>query len=387
MFERFLKYRGTAAILALLLLLNLYGCGQGSVAEPPSLTATQAPIETQAPSQAAELSGRLEMHVLDVGQADSIFILLPTGQTMLIDAGNPKDGATVAGYLEAEGVARIDYLIGTHPHADHIGGMPSVLERYEIGAVYLPALDAGFKKSKTYESMEAQIKRKNVPVLTAEGGITVIEKENLKAAFVAPNSGKYTSENNYSAVLRITYGDTTFLLTGDAERESEAEMLSKGYDLEADVLKVGHHGSDTSSSPEFIAKVKPKYAIISVGKGNSYGHPADATLATLGGFVDGLYRTDENGTVVITSDGVDITLERIGTVIQPNAPPDIPKAEPEVVPDNSESKANAVVVYITNSGAKYHRDGCRYLNKSRIETTLTAAKAKGYTPCSVCKPQ
>jgi len=404
LFIKLSKYsrKSVALLLALLLAFNLVGCSiNNSVNAPdPDAAAVEtqipiqstAPIETQSPAPAATLSGNLEMHVVDVGQADSTYILLPNGQTLLVDAGNPKDGDTVIAYLEAQHVSKIDYLIATHPHTDHIGGMAAVINHFEIGALFLPELKNDYKKPAAYTNMEAAKDKKSIPTITAFGGNILLEQDSLKLFFVAPNKTDYTDANDYSAVLHITYGDTAFLLTGDATKISENEILQKGFDIQSDVIKVGHHGSNSSSTKAFITAVKPKYAVISVGKGNSYGHPTPAILTMFNFLGENLYRTDESGTVIIISDGISI-IDIICMVIRPNAPPgasqeDAQSAAPTITPkeDNAQNSVSSITVFITRTGAKYHKDGCRYLSQSKIATTLTDAKAKGYTPCSVCRP-
>jgi competence protein ComEC len=193
------------------------------------------------------------------------------------------------------------------------------------------------------------------------------------------------------------------MLNGDAEDVSEQEMLAKRYNLKADVLKVGHHGSDSSTTPAFLKAVSPKYAIISVGAGNSYGHPAPETLARLASAGIQVYRTDEAGTIIVTSDGNTIKINKKASSVKPQAPPassnsssgsgnktvvvpvPVPSKE-EITPAPVQPSKNDVTVYITDTGKKYHSDSCRYLAKSKIPIKLSEAKAKGYTPCKVCKP-
>ena len=160
--------------------------------------------------------------------------------------------------------------------------------------------------SKTYENLLETIQEKGLSVKTGKAGVEVLEEDDLAILMVAPVRESYSNLNNYSIVLTITYGDTTFLYTGDAEEDSLSEITSN---IKADVLKVGHHGSDTSTTKEFLEKVKPEYAIISVGEGNSYGHPAASTISLLEEYTSNIYRTDLNGTVVVRSDGVNITVE------------------------------------------------------------------------------
>ena len=251
--------------------------------------------------------GQLKVHFLDVGQADSILMQIPGGKNILVDAGNNADGALVIGYLEQIGIRKIDFLVGTHPHEDHIGGLDDVIKTFEIGKVFMPNIT---NTTKTFEDVLLSLKAKNLKITTAKAGVSVLEQDNLKIYFIAPNSNNYEGLNNWSGVLRVQYGDTTFLLTGDAEQLSEKEMLASGTNLKADVLKIGHHGSSSSTSQKFLDEVSPKYAVITVGENNDYGHPHKTTLTKLSKAGIKLYRTDLNGTVVITSDGKNITVNK-----------------------------------------------------------------------------
>ena len=245
----------------------------------------------------------LVAHFLDVGQADASVIELPNGEVMLIDAGLSSSGDDIVSYIEDLGYTEIDYVVATHPHADHIGGMAEVIDAFLVEEVYMPK---AVSTSKTYENLLLTIQNKGLSIKTGKAGVQILDTEDLDIVMVAPHSDKYSNLNNYSIVLKITYGDVSFLYTGDAEEENLEEITE---DIRADVLKVGHHGSDTSTSKEFLEKVQPKYAVISVGEGNSYGHPAASTIELLKEYTSNIYRTDLNGTVVISTDGVNIQVE------------------------------------------------------------------------------
>lgn len=264
-----------------------------------SLVSTPATDGGYAVSQAA-LDAPLSAHFIDVGQADGALVRLPDGKTMLIDAGDNKTGIKAVSYLANLGIERIDYLVATHPHADHIGGMDDVIDNFDIGRVYMPDVTAN---TKTFESMLDAIEKKNIPVTKAAAGVNIFSGDGISADIIAPNSAKYKELNDYSAVVRLVYGNTAFLFMGDAETLSEDEITA---DVRADVLKVGHHGSDTSSGENFILRVSPRVAVISVGEGNSYGHPNDAVMERLRRAGATVFRTDEDGTVVIGSDGENI---------------------------------------------------------------------------------
>ncbi|MDD2235274.1 MAG: ComEC/Rec2 family competence protein [Desulfitobacteriaceae bacterium] len=245
-------------------------------------------------------SDQLTVHFLDVGQGDSILIQFPNDSVMLVDAGPDENGAPVISYLKKQGVEKIDYLVATHPHADHIGGMAAVIKEFDINKVYMPKVT---HTTKTFEDMLLSIKRKGLKIIPARAGLDILDRDGLQATFIAPCGTDYDSLNNYSAIVKIQYGSTSFLLTGDAEGISEKEMLDNSVDLRADVLKVGHHGSSSSTTPAFLKSVTPEYAVILVGAENKYGHPHQETLEHLADAGVIVYRTDQEGTIIFASDG------------------------------------------------------------------------------------
>lgn len=245
-------------------------------------------------------ANQLEVTYLDVGQGDSIFIRLPDERTMLIDAGEKNNGPMIEDFLHDQEVDRIDFLIATHPHTDHIGGMETIVRSFEIGKIYMPKKS---HTSKTYESLLSAIQEKGLKISTAKAGVSILEEPGLSASILAPTKD-YDDLNNSSAVIKLVYQDTSFLFTGDAEVESEEQIDG---DVRVDVLKIGHHGSQTSTSDFFLQKVSPTYAVISCGEGNSYGHPHPETLKKLNDAGVIVYRTDQLGTIEAISDGTDIT--------------------------------------------------------------------------------
>lgn len=245
----------------------------------------------------------LTVRFVDVGQGDCEIIQFPDGRNILIDAGKNDMEDELIGFIEECGIEKFDIVIATHPHEDHIGGLDKVIDNFEIGCIYMP--DA-VSTSKTFESVLDSIENKNVNVIQAKAGITVLDEEYISMKFVAPNSDEYDETNDYSAVVHFTYGNRSFLFTGDAEKLSEKEILANGFDISSDVIKVGHHGSSTSSSKSFLKAVNPKYAIIEVGEDNSYGHPHKEILEALKNIE--VYRTDIDGTVTVTCNGKDIEI-------------------------------------------------------------------------------
>lgn len=252
------------------------------------------------PPAIVDTAGELVVSYIDVGQGDSIFIEFPGGKTALIDAGEAENVSAVTSYLRQRNCDEIDYLICTHPHSDHIGGMSKVLSTFSVGEVYMPRVE---HTSKTYEKLLIQLNNLGLPVYTAKAGAVLSVEPEIEFVMLAPVSGEYDELNDYSAVLRLTYGESSFLFTGDAEKLSEKEMLDSGQNLTADVLKVGHHGSSTSSHQAFLDAVNPTYAVISCDGNNEYGHPHKKVVKRLDNSGITIYRTDLYGTVMAISDG------------------------------------------------------------------------------------
>ena len=242
----------------------------------------------------------LRVHYIDVGQGDCIFAELPGGRSMLIDAGTNDSVATVCDYIDAIGEDTLDYVIATHPHADHIGGMDGVLDEFDVGTFYMPDVQSN---TRTFESMLDSLETSDAKVIKAEAGVVVCEEDNLKIQLIAPTEDYYDEINDYSAVVKLTYGETDFLFMGDAEKYAENKITA---DVSADVLKVGHHGSDTSSGEKFLKRVNPSCAVISAGRDNDYGHPHREVIDRLNKRNIKIFRTDLLGTVVIGSDGENI---------------------------------------------------------------------------------
>ena len=250
-----------------------------------------------------QINENIKIHFIDVGQGDSIFIELPNNETMLIDAGESSKEEVVSEYINTLGYNKINYVIGTHPHSDHIGGLAHIINSFNIEKIYMPK---ALSTSKTYENLLNTIYKNKKNIITAKAGIKIIDEDNLKINILAPNNNNYSNLNNYSVVIKINYKSKSFLFMGDAEILSENEILT---DVSADIIKIGHHGSDTSSSESFLSKVNPKYAIIMVGENNKYNHPNQTILDRLERNNIITYRTDLNGNIVITSDGNEINVE------------------------------------------------------------------------------
>lgn len=254
-------------------------------------------------SSDVEVNGKFIASFIDVGQGDSIFLEFPNGKNMLIDAGENYESETVQSFINSKGYFSLDYVVGTHPHTDHIGGLESIIRRYEIGEIYLPKV---VHTSKTYENLLTTINELGYKVNSAISGMEIINEKGLEVKILSPKNSNYSELNNYSVVIKIVFGNTSFLFMGDAETVVEDEILDE---VNADVVKVGHHGSDTSSSEEFVKSVNAKYAVIMSGIDNQYDLPDKTIVDRWKSNGAEVYNTSENGNVIITSDGRNITVE------------------------------------------------------------------------------
>jgi beta-lactamase superfamily II metal-dependent hydrolase len=289
----------TAIIVAVALLVALWKIAPYKLNQNTETAST--------PSDSPALGNAyLTCEFLDVDQADAELCYLPDGKIVLIDAGNRGDGDELVSYLKNKNITKIDYLVATHPHADHIGGISEVIDSFEIGKIFVPKIASNdVPTTKTYEDFLLSVQRKNLKLTAAKAGSTLFEGENYKAECLSPAGDDYDNLNHYSVTIRLSYGIHSLLFTGDAETVNEKEMLNAGYNLDSDVLKVGHHGSRSSSSKKFLNAVSPKYAVISCGEGNDYGHPHNETIDALNNLqgLEKYYRTDLDKTIIITLDG------------------------------------------------------------------------------------
>lgn len=248
--------------------------------------------------------GKLQVLFLDVGQGASQLLISPSGKTMLIDAGNNDKEQVMLDYLKQYQITKLDIVIGTHPDADHIGGLDKVIDQTIVDKIYMPKISSN---TRTFESLLESISNKKLKVQTAKAGLTLDWDKEVQVEMIAP-AAVYDNANNMSAVVKITYGTTSLLLTGDAEAASEKDMIKSGVDLSSTVLGVGHHGSKSSTSLTFLNKMKPQYAIIQSGKDNNYGHPDKTILSRLKKAGASVYRNDLQGTVSVISDGKNVTI-------------------------------------------------------------------------------
>lgn len=242
----------------------------------------------------------LTVYFFDVGQGDCSLLLFPDGISVLIDAGNKADGKLIAEYLKRGGIDTLDYLICTHPHEDHIGGSDDLFNKLEIRNVCLPFKEtANYKPTALYSELLSNIESEGSNLITLTAGSVLLERSSHSIEAIAPGkTSVYSDLNNYSICLLVDYYTNTILFTGDAEAVSESEILSSKKNIDADILKVGHHGSSGSSTKAFLKAVTPQVSVISCGKGNSYGHPDSDAIERLGNANSKIYRTDTVGTVI-----------------------------------------------------------------------------------------
>ena len=348
-------------LLSLLLILALLLCGCMEMPAPLPESSTSAAVSGEG----------LTVHFIDVGQADCA-LLECDGEYMLIDGGNREDGQLVVSYLEQQGVEELAYVVCTHAHEDHVGGLPSVLAVYPTAAVYAPTKTYS---SNVFDDFVYYTDQQGLEITIPGVGETFSLGETTLTVLGPTQS--YPDPNNTSIVLRADYGSTSFLFTGDMETDAENDMLdyweTNSSIFHVDVLKVGHHGSNTSTGYRFLNEVDPTYGVISVGAGNSYGHPHEEPMSRLNQAGVTLFRTDELGHVIAASDGTEITFtwnNQSGS------------------PTNAEPAETTVITFIGNKNSKkLHSEDCANLPKEENRVLFDSyqeAMDAGYTPCGSC---
>ena len=317
-----------------------------------------------------------EVHFIDVGQG-ACSLVLCDGHAMLIDGGESSESSKVYAYLKEHGISHLDYMVATHAHSDHIGGLSGALNYASVDTAFCPVTDYD---SKTFESMVKYLDRQGRSITVPNPGDEFMLGR-AHVQIIVPQKS-YDEANDTSIVMKVSYGDTSFLFTGDAERTAEADILAEGYDLSATVLKVGHHGSDTSTSYPFLREIMPQYAVIQVGEDNSYGHPTEDTLSRLRDADVKVYRNDLQGDIVCSSDGKSISFTTTkNESVQTN---------PTVVVTPEAEEPDDVGEYIGNKNSKkFHLPTWKNLpaEKNRIYfDSRQAAVDAGQSPCGNCKP-
>lgn len=267
------------------------------IKEEPVAKETKTP-EPAVVTTASTPKGFLEVHFVDVGQGAAQVIIAPNKKVMVIDGGNNDDEDLMVSYLTDLGIKKIDILVGTHPDADHIGGIDAVINAFDIGKIYMPKVQSN---TITFESVLTAIQNKGLAVSTAKSGLVLDLDSSISAKMIAPLA-ESSDKNEMSAIVRLQFGSQSFLLTGDAGVSTEADLISAGETLQSTVLLVGHHGSEHSTSDAFLKAVQPRYAVIQVGK-NSYGHPKEVVLSKLANTNAEIFRNDTEGTIVFKTNG------------------------------------------------------------------------------------
>lgn len=383
--------------LLLCVALVLSACGLGNIELPPlSGDGSGTTSSDIGPIPEMPDGSSFQVHYIDVGQADAALVICD-GDAMLIDGGNRADSDLMYSYLKSVGVDHLNFVIGSHGHEDHIGGISGALQYASVDTVYCSVTDYN---SKAFENFKNAAKKHGASVEVPEPGYTF----NLGSAacqIIGPVK-EFEDPNDTSIVIRIVYGETSFLFTGDAEVSAETAILDAGYTIDCDVLKVGHHGSSTSTGYRWLREAAPKYAVISVGVDNDYGHPAEATLSKLRDAEVTTYRTDMHGTVVCVSNGKDVTFL---TAKNPSGSPldgageggghggiSVP-LEPENGLDSPQNGSDEIIKYILNVGTgKYHYPSCDSVskmsekNKKEVSATREEMIDEGYSPCGICRP-
>lgn len=367
----------------LIVLLLLQGCSV-DVSQTQTGGFGKKATETEGIQDSAGLS----VHYIDVGQGDATLITCGDA-SMLIDAGNNNMGTAIQYYLTKQGIERLNYVVGTHPDADHIGGLDVILYKFACDTLFMPDIT---KDTKTYQEVLDVAEQKQLTVTHPDAGDSYALGD-ASFTILSPAATGGQDANNSSIVLRLVYKDTSFLFSGDAENEEEQLILDSGRSLQSNVYKAAHHGSSGANMEAYLDAVAPEYAVISCGKDNSYGHPHKEVIDMLKKRGIKTYRTDEQGTIIFYSDGESLSCSQTGKT---------ERSLTEAVPTEGDMVENAPVkteqtqdsngeAYILNTNTKkIHSKDCSsvadILEKNRMESseTLSSLIEQGYSPCKRC---
>lgn len=403
------------AVLSLMLMAGLGNASSSTTNDTSTQTAqTQTQKKAEKPKKKSDDKAKtatktepgpaaptgLVVRFVDVGQGDATIIEFPDGKTMLVDTPTGKSSVVKAA-LRADGRSTIDWLVATHPDADHIGGLDSIISSMDIGSIWAPEVNS---PTQTYTRFLTSVSDKGMGIEPAYAGRQIATGENYSIDILWPQQGaSYSEDNAYSVVIKVTYGENTFLFTGDAPVEAQNTCV----DGHVDVLKVSHHGSASGMSSTLAAKLTPTIAVLSYGK-NSYGHPTQVVLDALSSVGAQVYGTYVHGTVTVVSNGKDVTASTAteGTIEAASQDSGADSqgigsggggggssgaseqpAAPVEAPATTDSGQDETVV-VTQTGDKYHRPGCRTTARSKNLTEMpkSQAQASGLGPCGVCNP-
>jgi len=378
----FIHYKRILLLVLTICLILPCGCSK-RVQNDSSFMTEKTTSDTETSTLSIESSNEqnsLEVHFIDVGQGDASLIICD-GHAMLIDGGPAKQSDLMYAYLKKYDISHLDYIIATHPDDDHIGGLSGALQYADADHAFCPVTE---HDTYTFKSFEENLQSRGISIECPASGST-FELGKSSCTVLGPIDMNSEKTNNLSIVIRMQYGNTSFLFTGDAEQEEEDLLLNSDQELRSDVLRVAHHGSEYSTSDRFLSAVHPQYAVISCGKDNTFGFPTKQTLERLAGHGVTLYRTDLQGDIIVRSDGEVISVETEKTTSE-----DLFTA-PELLP--SEEDDGQEHDYVLNvKSKKFHRPECDAVNKmdekNRKQRTATREELlnEGYSPCKMCKP-
>lgn len=354
-----------------------------------SITVRSVPQKLDNYEKRTELStvtSEMEVHFIDVGQGDATLVICD-GEAMLIDAGDNSRGTKIQYYLQEQGIEKLKYVIATHGDADHIGGLDVILYKFDCETIIMSELEKDTASSR--DVMHEMVRGGYKNQLPAVGDVYDIGKG--KFTILAPGQ-KFEDENNNSIAILLEHGENSFLLVGDAERESEEVILESGMDIMADVYKVGHHGSVTSTNKELLENIMPEYAVISCGKANNYGHPHKDVLEALKEKGIQVFRTDEQGTVIAYSDGMSLLWNCDATNVW--EPGIIMGKEEETSEKETDAKGTTSdITYVCNKNSmKFHYPHCESVSKMSTRNRDDVSNSReelinqGYVPCKNCNP-
>lgn len=355
----------------------------------------QGSTSEEEPAPAEPELADMTVTFVDVGQGDCELVELPDGRVMLVDAGETPSAQTVLDALKETEVDDVDILVASHPHYDHIGGMEAVLSAYEVGEVWMPPNAPG--DTDAYDAFLKAVEAEDCPVNEAVAGAEIVgEEAGYTVEVLAPAETEDSSDaNRHSAIVRIDYGETSVLLTGDADSDQIVEA-NPGH---VDVYKASHHGSGTGTNEAVMTETTPEFVVMSYAEGNDYGHPEQGALDAVTASGAKCYSTAANGDITFTLDGKDVTVqtEREGEIKAGMTAEEREAQEQAEAQAQAEAEAQAQAqqqqeqqsktVVITPTGSRYHYPGCRTVRDSNVtEMTEDEAIAQGYTPCGICHP-